>query len=118
VLLVDDEAPLRRIAERILEAAGYQVTAVGSGEEALAHLFGRGAPDLLVTDVVMPKMSGRELAQQVRREHPELQVLYVSGYPGRFRPGPSESFLGKPFDRRALLDAVASALGERQARSS
>jgi PAS domain S-box-containing protein len=81
ILLVEDESAVRAIAGRILAAKGYTVMAAGDGEEAL-KLLGQfwGAVHLLLTDVVLPKIGGRELAERVRELHPKVKVLFASGY--------------------------------------
>ena len=81
ILLVEDEELVRRVARRILENFDYTVIEANNGAAAL--LLGQQNPGpihLLLTDVVMPGMSGKELAEQWRRHHPETQVLFTSGY--------------------------------------
>ncbi len=114
VLLVEDEPTLRRAVTRILSGAGMEVTAARSGDEALRHLES-DRPDLLVTDVVMPLMSGFELARRARTLHPGLPILLVSGYAGD--EGVPEDlqddihFLPKPFRREELLEALGTLSG-------
>jgi signal transduction histidine kinase len=116
VLLVEDDEEVRAIARIILETVGYRVLAVASPAEALATLARHGgAIDLLLTDVVMPEMSGPELAQRVRALRPDLRVLYMSGYTAdaMLRHGIRETdvaLLPKPFSRRALLTKVREVL--------
>jgi PAS domain S-box-containing protein len=115
ILLVEDQDTASSAAERILAAGGYRVVAAASGPEALAVAQAHaGSIDLLVTDVVMPEMSGQQLADRLRALRPDLPVLYMSGL--------SEAFLGqavgadhadvieKPFDAVALLARVDRAL--------
>jgi PAS domain S-box-containing protein len=117
VLLVEDEQAVRELTERMLTSAGYRVISAKSGEEAMAA--SRACPgdvDLLVTDVVMPSISGRELAGLLRREHPALKVLYMSGYTDEtiIEQGirsPRDNFVMKPFGREQLLKAVRDVLG-------
>ena len=79
--MVEDEEALRKIASRTLEAAGYTVLIAANGEEALAACAHRpGTIHLLLTDVVMPRMSGGALAREIVRTRPTLKVLYMSGY--------------------------------------
>ncbi len=120
VLLADDDARVRLVIETILTDAGYRVLACGDGLEALDRF--RAAPeavDILVTDVVMPRMGGRELCEALNLARPALPCLLCSGYaadtvtPDFLRPGRRE-FLQKPFASdellgrtRALLDAAA-----------
>jgi signal transduction histidine kinase len=112
VLLVDDDAQVRRLTERMLRHAGYDVHAVGSGPDALAELR-RTSFDILLTDMVMPGMSGRDLAREVARDHPRTRIVFMSGYhPGT--PIPAWQFIAKPFDRQTLL----AKLGDLQAPAS
>lgn len=80
VLLAEDEPALRALGRRILERHGYQVLEAATGPEALAVARDAGRVDLLVTDVMMPGMQGRELAELMTAAHPGLCVLFVSGY--------------------------------------
>jgi PAS domain S-box-containing protein len=115
ILLVEDDASVRGLMADILEEAGHTVLSSTRPAEALA-LAGPDRPlDLLVTDVIMPGMSGRDLAHRLGAERPSLRVLYVSGYAGEalIRYGAierGEHFLPKPFSEKALLEAVAVAL--------
>ena len=120
VLLVEDEAAVRAVATRVLRDAGYTVFEAVSGPAAiaLAEREPRGI-DLLVTDVIMPRMSGRELADRIVTRRPDLSVLYVSGYTddsmlhhGVLEPG--MFFLEKPFTAESLLRKVRHVL-DRQA---
>ena len=121
LLLADDEEGVRSLLAAVLRRAGFEVLEASNGEEALALSRGHeGAIDLLVTDIVMPGMDGRRLAEQLRRERPETSVLFVSGYTsdaaaGRLR-GPDSSFLAKPFTPAELLRKVQSSLAARAAR--
>jgi two-component system cell cycle sensor histidine kinase/response regulator CckA len=113
ILLVEDEAALRRLMQRVLESHGYHIHAAVSGVQALEVWRGRREEiDILVTDMVMPDgMNGRELADQLRAEKPQLKIVYCSGYttitPGRDFPlRYDERFLEKPFKPVALLQKV------------
>jgi two-component system, cell cycle sensor histidine kinase and response regulator CckA len=112
VLVVEDQDPVRRQAVRILEAHGYAVREAPSGDEALA----RWEPvDVLVTDVVMPGMSGQQLADQARRRAPALRVVFMSGHTDDIvvRDGARHgdiAFVQKPFTRDTLLRAVEQAV--------
>jgi two-component system cell cycle sensor histidine kinase/response regulator CckA len=117
VLVVEDADAVRVLTGRLLYAAGYQVVSVESGAVALERL---DAADVLVTDVVMPGMSGVELAVAARERRPGLPVVFVSGYTGDTTiagsDDPATAFLAKPFDGDDLLRAVRSTLdGSRQA---
>ncbi|MFT3912563.1 MAG: response regulator [Anaeromyxobacteraceae bacterium] len=115
VLLVDDEAVVRRATERLLARLGYHVTVASSGDEALALVEGGAKVDVVVTDVAMPGMSGTELAQQVRDRRPGTPVLFVSGYaeelmdPG-LPDGGKLGFLPKPFSMETLAEKVRDLL--------
>jgi PAS domain S-box-containing protein len=116
VLVVEDEEGLRRIADRILTAAGYTVLLAANGEDAL-ELMANDAPsiDLLLTDVVMPGMNGHELAERLRASRPGLKVLFASGYlhdafPDRGRLGPEIEFLAKPYSPTTLTGRVRDVL--------
>ena len=116
ILLVEDSAGLRRLASRVLEPAGYAVLAAATGEEALRLLEAYQKPvHLLLTDLVMPGMSGRHLVEYLATTHPALKVLYMSGYTSDtlVRHGVLEAqvaFLSKPFTAASLLRKVREAL--------
>jgi signal transduction histidine kinase/ActR/RegA family two-component response regulator len=119
VLLVEDNDAVRTTVKRMLARNGYLVLSASNGTQAL-ELLRSGATDdvdLLVTDVVMPKMLGRELARRVRSEHPRIRVLFMSGY-AVLSPGldnslePGSVLLNKPFGEDELLTKVAAALGQ------
>ena len=81
VLLVEDDENVRRLTARMLKARGYSVLQAGDGAQALEILEGfRDPVHLLLTDVVLPRMGGRQLAEQVVARRPEIRVLYMSGY--------------------------------------
>jgi CheY-like chemotaxis protein len=116
VLLVEDEEVVRNLGVRILEGSGYRVMHTGNGDEAIALAREHGERiDLLLTDVVMPGMSGRELANRLTRIHPETRVLFTSGYTdnaivhhGVLDEG--VSFIGKPYSPSALAKKVREVL--------
>ena len=116
VLLVEDEAELRELARQQLEQLGYTVLVGRSGEEALRLAAGHAGPlHLLITDVVMPGMSGSALADALRALRPDVRVLFMSGYTDddivrRGLLAPRQSMLQKPFSRRALAAAVRKTL--------
>jgi signal transduction histidine kinase len=111
ILLVEDEAAIRKLAARTLSDAGYRVITAGDGVEAVEisrDLLDK--IDLLVSDVVMPRMSGPDLLRVLRKEKPELQVLFMSGYSFENMQGEDVSetpFLRKPFRPRELRREVA-----------
>ncbi len=114
ILLAEDEPAVRDVAQRVLTAAGYQVILATDGEDALIKSGDWNAgPDLLLTDVVMPKLGGRALALQLRAQFPRLPVLFMSGYTDSAVIGDglgNAHFLQKPFAANVLLDRVAAAL--------
>ncbi|NOT26774.1 MAG: response regulator [Acidobacteria bacterium] len=116
ILLVEDDAGLCRLATRFLEPAGYTVLGAATGEEALRVLERHGEPvHLLLTDVVMPGMSGRGLADRIAQTRPGVKILYMSGYTDDIvvRHGVSEEqvpFLSKPFTAWELLQKVREVL--------
>ena len=116
VLLVEDEKIVRDLGVRILERSGYRVMQAGNGDEAIALAMEYGERiDLLLTDVVMPGMHGRELANRLTCIHPETRVLFTSGYTdnaivhhGVLDEG--VSFIGKPYSPSALAKKVRDVL--------
>jgi PAS domain S-box-containing protein len=118
ILVVEDEEALRKVAKRTLDAAGYTVLIAANGDEAiLASDRHKGDIHLLLTDVVMPGMSGRTLAQGLSKTRPALKVLYMSGYTDDaiIRHGVLDAgthFLGKPFTSADLTRRVREVLNE------
>lgn len=118
VLLVEDEDLIRDLAEQILAEAGYRVFAAADASEAMALAEQVATPiDLLLTDVVMPGVSGADLAHRLLRQHPEMRILYMSGYSDSliFRYGVLQeraAFLRKPFSAEVLEQRVAELLGQ------
>ena len=116
ILLVEDEAGIRALVRKILRRENYNVLEAGSAEEALAMAAAAaGRIDLLVTDVMLPGASGRELAEKVRETREDLKVLYISGYTDddAVRAGaipPGSRFLQKPFTLGALVGKVRESL--------
>jgi PAS domain S-box-containing protein len=119
VLLVEDEALVRRFTRRVLQSQGYTILEAGNGDEALAISDRTTEPiDVLLTDVVMPGMSGKELAAELMRRRPGLRVLYMSGYTddaiadhGVLEPG--ISLVEKPFTREGLTAMLRRVLAQR-----
>ena len=118
VLLTEDEEPVRQLVKTILESNGYEVLEATCGEEALCLFKEHIAPvHLIVTDVVMPRMSGRELAETLKTLRPDIKVLYLSGYTDDaiVRHGLLDQkmfFLQKPFTPDALLRKIHEVLAE------
>lgn len=124
VLLVEDEFPVRQLSRRILVDAGYSVLVAPSAEAAIeiAHQH-PGRIDLLLTDVVMPGLSGAELAERLRDEFPQMAVLYVSGFTRddlEAAPNGSEPFdlLPKPFHPDELVARANAAILRSRRRES
>jgi len=116
VLLVEDEDAVRSFAARALGTRGYQVLEASTGTEAL-EVFEEhhGDVDLVVSDVVMPEMDGPTLMKQLRKDNPDIKIIFISGYAeDAFRRNLAENehfmFLQKPFDLKQLAAAVKSAL--------
>jgi two-component system, cell cycle sensor histidine kinase and response regulator CckA len=112
VLIVDDEAPIRTAARRILESDGYRVLEAENGARAIELLTDDVAVDLLMADLQMPELAGEEVARQFRAQRHDLKVLYVSGHVDRLldeRPTlwEGEAFLEKPFTLEGLSEAVS-----------
>jgi signal transduction histidine kinase len=119
VLLVEDEERVRQIATEVLERVGYRVLPEGNAAGALARAREhRGRIELLLTDVVLPDMNGRELADRLRAARPDSRVLYTSGYTDEIKiltgqTGPGTLFLPKPYDPPTLLRSVREVLAAR-----
>jgi len=117
VLVVEDEPPVRELTCRVLREQGYTVLDATNGKEALhkVHAYAGARIDLLVTDMVMPRMGGKALAEQLMAVYPHIKVLFVSGYTtdaivhhGRLDLG--TNFLSKPFTPTALIRKVQEVL--------
>jgi CheY-like chemotaxis protein len=113
VLVVEDEAVVRRFVQETLERQGYRVLTARDAPDALAQLGNGIAIDVLLTDVVMPRMSGRELAQRLAASRPSVKVLYMSGYTEDavvHAGAATGAFLAKPFGRADLVRRVRELL--------
>lgn len=119
ILIVDDEPSVRRMLRRLLSEGGYQIVEAGDGAEALEiAIRDESGFDLVITDIKMPVMDGRELGRLLHATMPELPVLYTSGYTSdtgskATQGGKSLPFLRKPFEPDGLLRSVASMLRQR-----
>jgi DNA-binding response OmpR family regulator len=109
ILIAEDDALIAHAIMVVLEAYGYRVTVTHDGQQALTAAES-DAPDLLVTDMRMPGMQGRELAQRFRQGRPELPVLVMSGNTARFPDEETFTTLSKPFSMTVLLSTVRSML--------
>jgi CheY-like chemotaxis protein len=121
VLIADDEPLVRRAIKRVLVRGGFDVHEARSGAEALILCEAEEEPfDLLVADVVMPEMSGRELAERFRVMSPSTKVIYMSAYSepeviANLALGPNAVFLPKAFTPTSLLSRVRSVLEAHEA---
>jgi PAS domain S-box-containing protein len=114
VVVVEDEDAIRTLTRRILSRQGYEVVEAETPEHAISLCEGM-KPDLLLTDVVMPGMSGKDLSKRLRERHADLRVLFMSGYTDNVMDrygldASGDSLLQKPFNGRELLTAVQEAL--------
>src|SRR6185503_2740344 len=112
VLVVDDEEPIRQLERRILESGGYRVIEASRALEAFALLQKDLQVDLVIADLQMPDLGGEEMARRIRRDRPDIRVLYVTGHIDELMDERStlwegEAFLDKPFTAKALLEAVS-----------
>lgn len=117
VLVVDDDEALRRTVVRALEREGLVVYEAGNVFEARQAHERAGTVDLVIMDLVLPGLEGRETANLLLAHQPGVEILYTSGYTSleSLRSGPrprSETFLRKPFEVRELIEAVRTALDE------
>jgi hypothetical protein len=117
VLVAEDEDAIRELARRLLERNGYRVLTASNGPEALdvAAAYD-GTIDLLLSDVVMPQMSGSDLADHMRASRPNIRVLFMSGYSHAIlgdRHAVTEHILEKPFSERELTARLRAVLDER-----
>ncbi len=116
VLVVDDDPDVRRFLADTLGDIGYTIIEAESGDQALG-LLGRTRPDLIIVDYAMPEMNGAELADEARRRHPDVPILFASGYADsaaiETAVGPDALLLRKPFRIDELEAAVAAAIGSK-----
>jgi two-component system cell cycle sensor histidine kinase/response regulator CckA len=112
ILVVDDEVPILGFGRRVLEAAGYEIVIAENGRQALELAGEKGPFDALVTDLVMPHMTGDELARRLRSTSPDLKILYLTGFcdqlfKEKVTLWDDEAFLEKPTSIDGLQQAVA-----------
>jgi CheY-like chemotaxis protein len=112
ILIVDDEEGMRRFVDMVLTGAGYETTVASGGDEAIA--ISAGAPDfhLLITDEMMPRMMGHQLARYLRERYLNIKVLYLSGFRDQLLKEKGslwadEAFLAKPCTPEQLVQAVS-----------
>lgn len=115
MLVVDDEATVRRFTARVLCEEGCRVSEASDGEEALAVVHQGATPvDVVVTDIVMPRLNGVELLRRLAASHPQLPVILMSGYAAtdlsELGISPPCAVLGKPFPAERLIEEVRRCL--------
>jgi PAS domain S-box-containing protein len=120
LLVVDDEDAVRMVLSRTLEEEGYHVTQARNGREALERLVSHRDVDVVLTDVVMPELGGRELVERIVTEYPHLRVIWMSGYPRDVTFGDGDAtvtqpFLQKPIPVDVLVRTVEGVLTRRTA---
>ena len=120
ILVADDEVPVRRLLFRLFVDSGYQVVEAGDGQEALEILRRHGPDiDLLLTDIVMPRLDGHGLIDAVRTAYPRLPVVVMSGHPETTNTKPDslnnyQFYVRKPFRTESLLDVIQRALAQKK----
>jgi CheY-like chemotaxis protein len=115
-LIVEDQDEVRRLVSHLMIDMGFEVITAASGTEGVVIAAGHPELRLLLTDVVMPGMNGRELAERLTRIRPDLKVIFMSGYTGQVMGeesmnAASVAYLQKPFTREALMRALRQVLG-------
>jgi CheY-like chemotaxis protein len=115
ILIVDDEAEMRQYVDRIMRDAGYETVVAADGEQAIAMSARLPAFDLMITDEMMPRIAGHQLARYMRERYLDIKVLYLTGFRDvLFREKGSlwadEAFLDKPCTPDGLLQAVSMLL--------
>jgi len=124
ILVLDDEPSILLMIKKMLEKAGHEVSIASNGREGMI-LFERDQHDLVISDIIMPEKEGLETIFELRRMHPELKIIAISGG-GRISPDgylPGAKLLGanmvfqKPLDQKEFVNAVAQLLGENKGKS-
>lgn len=124
ILVLDDEPAILIMIKKMLEKAGYEVRVASNGKEGM-RLFEREKPDLLITDIIMPEKEGLETIFELRKKHPELKIIAISGG-GRISPDgylPGAKLLGanmvfqKPLVQKDFLNAVSQLLNEKKGKA-
>jgi CheY-like chemotaxis protein len=119
-MIVEDDPAIRHMTAKLLNRAGYEVIAVADGSEALATARTAGPIDVLVTDVIMPAMSGIDLAEQMMDAYPSIGVVLLSGYVEETlhlerATSRGATFVAKPLSSTQLLQTVGQAVTSRKA---
>jgi two-component system, cell cycle sensor histidine kinase and response regulator CckA len=112
VLIVDDEEPVRRFVDRVLREGNYKTMLASDGPDAIRIAAEHGPFDILVTDLMMPQMTGDELARRLRQNDPGMKVLYLTGFSDslfkeKVTLWQDEAYLDKPCSVKGLLQAVS-----------
>ncbi|MGD8413092.1 MAG: response regulator [Candidatus Latescibacterota bacterium] len=117
ILVVDDDESIRNLLRTILEREGYAVTSAADGKEA-TRMFRRNQPDLIITDIIMPEQEGLRTISNLRKEHPDIGIIAISGG-GQYGLGEyldvatalgADQTFAKPFERLELVKAVRKLL--------
>jgi CheY-like chemotaxis protein len=115
VLVVEDDLALRKLMRSVLEKSGYQVTEAGDGEEGVEQCH-RSRPDVVITDILMPRKDGLELIRELKREYPDVKIIAITGGVGRLDFLAVAEVLGvrrtlhKTFFMKDLIQAVQEVL--------
>ena len=121
IMVVDDDEAIRNLLKTILEREGYEVSAAADGKEAI-RLFRRNPSDLIITDIIMPQQEGLKTISDLRREHPAVRIIAISGG-GQYGLGEyldvatalgADQTFAKPFDRLELVKAVRKLLSQKR----
>jgi len=119
ILIIDDDDQVRTVLRRTLEAAGHEVDEAGNGVEGISK-YERNPADLIITDIYMPEKEGLETIIELKRDHPDVRIIAISGgsrdmdldfLPVAEKLG-AEKTLSKPIDRTTLLSVVKELVGE------
>jgi len=116
-MVVDDEPLMTQFIVHVLALNGYQVVSSSNTNEVFTHVHQHEVPDLVVTDVVMPGMDGRELGHWMQAAYPKTKILFISGHPQDELAdskvlGTNAAFLQKPFLAKQLIKAIRDLLGD------
>jgi YesN/AraC family two-component response regulator len=120
ILVIDDEPSILLMIKKMIEKAGHEVYIASNGREGL-ELFEKNSPDLIITDIIMPQKEGLEIILELRKKHPALKIIAISGG-GRFGPEgylPSAKLFGanmifqKPLVQKEFMEAISNLLAEK-----
>ena len=115
ILLIEDDNQVRNLLREVLEKAGYKVVEASDGEQGVAS-YRRQPADLVITDIMMPHKDGVETIRELRHDFPQIRIVAITGYRGRFNRLPAAEVLGagrtlvKPFTPEQILEAVKELL--------